>query len=203
MAIPNLYAIRDWCLNRFARKKDIPTKTSDLDNDSGFVTSQYPVEILDEEQTEANTTPDKYVSDAMVTKELLLRQNGVQWIVDEETGAIKSYKTKVGADTEFPFSGFFKVVSSFKANNNIVFSDLTINKKYILYIASGFNTINTGSITSHSGCDLGQTFYDSGEIPVGNVEHRSIILELTTTTDRITIGVNTANGICIGVLAEC
>lgn len=83
-------------------KPTIPTKTSDLDNDSGFVTSQY--EILDEEATEANTTPDKYVSDAVVTKELLLRQNGVQWILDEETGAIKSYKTKAGADTEFPFS---------------------------------------------------------------------------------------------------
>lgn len=43
--IPDLAAIRDWCLSRFqavgsyASMGDIPTQTSQLANDSGFVTN--------------------------------------------------------------------------------------------------------------------------------------------------------------------
>lgn len=141
-------------------KSIIPTKTSDLDNDSGFVTSQYPVEILNEEQTEANTTPDKYVSDAMVTRELLLRQNGVRWILDEDTGAIKGYKTKAGADTEFPFSsGELKIVPvlSFArliggsitidvASKIDKYSELTANN----FAISELNISGTGAYTGYS-----------------------------------------------------
>lgn len=42
--IPNLAAIRDWCLSKFqpignyAAQSDIPTQTSHLINDSGYIT---------------------------------------------------------------------------------------------------------------------------------------------------------------------
>lgn len=44
MSVPNLRAIRDWCIERFqpkgsyAMNSDIPTKTSQLENDSNFKT---------------------------------------------------------------------------------------------------------------------------------------------------------------------
>lgn len=92
----------------FAKKEDIPTKTSDLDNDSGFVTSQYPVEILDEEQTEANTTPDKYVSDAMVTRNLITRMGGLDFKYED---GIPKWSPR-GADTWSPFKKKFDDVYS-------------------------------------------------------------------------------------------
>ncbi|MCM1416674.1 MAG: hypothetical protein NC430_12225 [bacterium] len=44
--IPDLRAIRDWCLTKFqprgnyAAAGDIPTATSDLTNDSGYITNE-------------------------------------------------------------------------------------------------------------------------------------------------------------------
>lgn len=43
--IPDLEAIRDWCKSKFqpignyAAQSDIPVRTSDLENDSGYLTS--------------------------------------------------------------------------------------------------------------------------------------------------------------------
>lgn len=60
------------------------------------------VDILsDKEQVEANTEAGKYVADALVTKDMII--NAPEWIFNED-GSIKAYKTKAGADTEFPFS---------------------------------------------------------------------------------------------------
>lgn len=100
--------------------------------------------ILDEEATEANTTPDKYVSDAMVTRELLLRQNGVQWILDEDSGEITGYKTKAGADTVFPFSNFAERhirVSLYSYGNNAILYDC--NNSIKINIVSSVNTPGT------------------------------------------------------------
>ena len=37
--IPNLNAIKDWCIEKFPQKKDVPMKLSELENDSGYVTT--------------------------------------------------------------------------------------------------------------------------------------------------------------------
>lgn len=110
--------------------------------------------VLDEESTEANTTPNKYVSDAMVTKELLLRQNGVQWLLDEDTGAIKGYKTKAGADTVFPFSlGKLSYVSSYNRYSELNIENAIIGKKYLI---SGYmsNVSGSTSINKITGAEI-------------------------------------------------
>lgn len=136
-------------------KSILPTKTSDLDNDSGFVTESSKIEILDEESTEANTTPDKYVSDAMVTRELLLRQNGVQWLLDEETGAIKGYKTKAGADAVFPFSSgnFIEGFGALSHPENLVSS--SAGQPFTIPAKSGAIFIGSGEGTTTSGVTEG------------------------------------------------
>lgn len=52
------------------------------------------------EEVEANIMAGK-VADALVTKNMII--NAPEWIFNED-GSIKAYKTKVGADTVFPFS---------------------------------------------------------------------------------------------------
>jgi len=39
-------AIRDWCVNKFALISSVPTKTSDLNNDSGFLTSHQQLKTI-------------------------------------------------------------------------------------------------------------------------------------------------------------
>ena len=58
MAIPNLLAIKDWCLGKFAKTTDIPDRTSQLTNDSDFVTD----EDL-KEKGYLTEIPDNYVTD--------------------------------------------------------------------------------------------------------------------------------------------
>lgn len=59
--------------------------------------------ILDKEEVEANTEAGKYVADALVVKEINDSLGGFTPIIDPETGQITGYKTKVGADTVYPF----------------------------------------------------------------------------------------------------
>ena len=37
MKIPDINAVRDWCLGIFAKKAEVPAKTSELINDKGFL----------------------------------------------------------------------------------------------------------------------------------------------------------------------
>lgn len=63
------------------------------------------------EEIEANTS-ENMIAGADAVKEVYSSLGGVsQFIVDDSTGKITGYKTKVGADTVFPFSGGnFKLV---------------------------------------------------------------------------------------------
>ena len=120
---------------------------NDLENriEEGFNDTIDKDSILDEEATEANTAPNKYVSDATVTRELLLRQNGVQWLLDENTGAIKGYKTKAGADTEFPFNlGKLSYVSSLNGYPDVNIENAIVGKKYLI---SGYMSNVSGSVS--------------------------------------------------------
>lgn len=57
------------------------------------------------EEIEANTS-ENMIAGADAVKEVYSSLGGVsQFIVDDSTGKITGYKTKVGADTVFPFSG--------------------------------------------------------------------------------------------------
>ena len=38
MKIPDINAVRDWCIGMFAKKAEVPTKLSGLTNDKGFLT---------------------------------------------------------------------------------------------------------------------------------------------------------------------
>ena len=123
----------------FAKKEAIPTKTSDLDNDSGFVTSQYPVEILDEEATEANTTPDKYVSDALVTRNLITRMGGLDFKLED---GVPKWSPR-GADTFVPFSSNIYKNMTYRQSPQSSFTmqiDASIDYKLIfLYMINGTN----------------------------------------------------------------
>ena len=63
--------------------------------------------ILNKEEVEANTEAGKHVADALVVKDLNDSLQGFTPVVDETTGEITGYKTKVGADTVFPFKKGF------------------------------------------------------------------------------------------------
>lgn len=131
-------------------KSIIPTKTSDLDNDSGFVTSQYPVEILNEEQTEANTTPDKYVSDAIVTRELITRMGNMDFkLID----GVPNWSPR-GADTWSPFKQTVVIKFNLYTDGNNVASyvDLpTANFNQITVTFSAIGNKNTDQILAENG----------------------------------------------------
>lgn len=38
MKIPDINAVRDWCLGMFAKKEEVPAKISELIDDKGFLT---------------------------------------------------------------------------------------------------------------------------------------------------------------------
>lgn len=73
------------------------------------------------EEIEANTE-EGYDVDALPIKEMIVRSGGVQWIVDEDSGQVTGYKTKVGADTVFPF------LSSFNNLTQIYYKNFTKGK---------------------------------------------------------------------------
>lgn len=147
-------------LGVFAKKKDVPIKTSQLENDKKFVTADGSVKYAESagtaanaskvanaltftggatgsydgskpfeveipkgsvdilsttEEVEANTESGKYVADALVTKNIII--NAPEWIFNED-GSIKAYKTKVGADTEFPFKEKTKIYLEANAEYN-------------------------------------------------------------------------------------
>lgn len=55
--------------------------------------------------TSTNTTTTGYAADATTIKALNDSLQGFEPVIDSQTGKMTGYKTKVGADTVFPFSG--------------------------------------------------------------------------------------------------
>lgn len=85
------------------------------------------------EEIEANTE-EGYDVDALPVKEINSKFGGItEFIVDEDSGQITGYKTKVGADTVFPFSKEFKnalieiTVIKVGTDSSGYFIDTTIN----------------------------------------------------------------------------
>ena len=94
-----------------------------------------------------------------------------QFIIDESTGKITGYKTKVGADTVFPFKSFeFENLVPTVLSKSITISDAIIGKHYLItrtrgtdlgisdtmLIKSGATTIweSECGITQYAGIDM-------------------------------------------------
>lgn len=158
--------------------------------------------ILDKEEVEANTEAGKYVADALVVKEMNDNLQGFTPIIDPETGQITGYKTKVGADTVFPFSsssikGIITPTSIFKNNNiegpvtnTFSIADFpNINMFGILqkyYVGMDASEFNWELATYNNGTSI---FLRSGEFLVrgGGLSNFSI------SDDRVTITINPYN----------
>ena len=70
------------------------------------------------EEIEANKS-ENMIAGADAVKEVYSSFGGVsQFIVDDSTGKITGYKTKVGADTVFPFSGGFNGADIYMSGTN-------------------------------------------------------------------------------------
>ena len=117
------------------------------------------VEILNEEQTEANTTPDKYVSDAIVTRDLITRMGNMDFkLID----GVPNWSPR-GADTWSPFRGGGGF-SCFKADKIDAYSNI-----------GGYTMINDGFILSIS--NLSRDIYVNNIVVASAKENQLIIVE--------------------------
>lgn len=114
-----------------------PENMNDMEQriEDGFNGTVDKDNILDKEGVEANTELGKYVADALVVKELSNNLQGFTPIVDETTGRITGYKTKVGADTVFPFSSERDFCVPFQLRMTLGTHD--ISKKLYLIVRNG------------------------------------------------------------------
>lgn len=131
-------AIKEWCISKFltevpsgyAKTEDIPTKTSDIENDSGFIGSSNILKTYEEIQ--ANTSENN-VAGALAVKEGFNNLGGFKPVIDSGTGQITGYTTTIGgADTVFPFPK--KIIGTFTTSTS---SAVTVNlgfKPKILFI---------------------------------------------------------------------
>ena len=116
---------------------------NDLENriEEGFDDTIDRNNILDKEEVEANTEAGKYVADALVVKDLNDSLQGFTPVVDETTGEITGYKTKVGADTVFPFRRSGNVY--FKLGTRCDFTEViqSLGKNVSDFTASNFKAV--------------------------------------------------------------
>ena len=112
---------------------------NDLENriEEGFEDTVDKNNLLDEEATEANTTPGKYVSDAIVTKSLITRMGGLDFKLIDGV----PYWSPRGADTWHPFMADETVY--FKAGTTANFSDIiaSLGKSNSDFTANNFRPV--------------------------------------------------------------
>lgn len=120
-----------------------------------------------------------------------------QFIVNESTGRITGYKTKVGADTVFPFKAFeFETLVPIVLSKSITISDAIIGKHYMIIrtrgtdlgisdtvlIKSGATTIweSECGITQYAGVDMAYVQANESDIIVNGTAGKTSLIYFQT-----------------------
>lgn len=129
-------------------------------------------------------------------------------IINESTGQITGYKTKVGADTVFPFSRSAKYIATFTKDDSTTI-DLSNynNSKFILFSAHTIANNNDSSVVTlidSSGCEYTELINDKYNITSATTAYYSVYVITKTdinVTTTVTFGGKITHGerILIGI----
>lgn len=139
----------------FAKATDIPTKTSQLTNDSGYKTTDNTLTnnlLATVPGTALDAVQGKVLDDKIEAVNASLDDlGGFKPVIDETTGEITGYKTEIGgADTVFPF----------RSGNTPCMVLTTIN--------SSINLIATFTYFNEEGIPAGVNIYANSDVTYSN-----------------------------------